>query len=162
MSRAFTLTQRTPSPALQGLVHPVTLVALALWIINDHVLKGTGPGWLTGKLSDVACLAVVPWMPLAAVALARRMEKAPSRRWLLSSCLFTGFVMLTINLFEPAASAYRYGLTTLQWPFQCAAALVMGHAQVPLIPVHLTMDPTDVLTLPALLIPLRLWPTEHP
>lgn len=161
MSHALALRHRTPSPALQGLGHPVTLVALALWIINDHVLKGAGPGWLTGKLSDVACLAVVPWMPLAAATLVGRVEMPSSRRWLRLSCLLTGLVMVTINLFEPAAWAYRHGLAALQWPFQLVAASVFGHAQVPLIPVTLTMDPTDLLTLPALLVPLCLWREEH-
>jgi hypothetical protein len=37
-------------------------VALGVLLINDHVLKVVGvlPGWLTGKLSDVAGLIVAP------------------------------------------------------------------------------------------------------
>lgn len=36
--------------------------ALALLVVNDHVLKGSGalPGWMTGKLSDLAGLVVAP------------------------------------------------------------------------------------------------------
>lgn len=46
----------------RALVHPVFLGALALLVVNDHVLKGSGhlPGWLTGKLSDLAGVIVAP------------------------------------------------------------------------------------------------------
>ena len=43
-------------------MHPITLAALATWIVNDHYLKGAHGGVVTGKLSDVACLIVVPLM----------------------------------------------------------------------------------------------------
>lgn len=38
------------------LLHPAPLVAVIVLAVNDHLLKGSGlvPGWLTGKLSDVA------------------------------------------------------------------------------------------------------------
>ncbi|GIJ77040.1 hypothetical protein SAMN05443287_101217 [Micromonospora phaseoli] len=50
------------------LVHPVTVAATALLVLNDQVLKAAYPGWLTGKLSDVAGLVMAP--PLLAVVLA--------------------------------------------------------------------------------------------
>ena len=40
--------------------HPVTVLALAVLIVNDHVLKAAYPGWVTGKLSDAAGLVVAP------------------------------------------------------------------------------------------------------
>ena len=54
--------------ALGWLVHPVTLAALVLLLVNDHVLKAAAPGLLTGKLSDVAGLVMTP--PVLAVMLA--------------------------------------------------------------------------------------------
>lgn len=54
--------------ALAWLVHPVTVFATALLIVNDHLLKAAYPGWVTGKLSDVAGLVMAP--PVVAVALA--------------------------------------------------------------------------------------------
>lgn len=149
-----------PSAALNGLLHPVTLAALAVWVVNDHLLKGAGPGWLTGKLFDVACLAVVPWMPLAAYVLLTRTSL--SRRWLVGSCALTGLVMVTINLFDGAAWAYRHGLAGLQWPLAQLGASLRGHGVAPWRPVHLTMDASDLWTLPALLLPLRLWREESP
>ncbi len=50
---------------LTWLIHPVTVAATALLILNDQVLKAAYPGWLTGKLSDVAGLVMAP--PLLAV-----------------------------------------------------------------------------------------------
>ncbi|MGC3995851.1 MAG: hypothetical protein QM779_17325 [Propionicimonas sp.] len=38
---------------------PWFFVAVVVLAVNDHVLKGAWPGWLTGKLSDVAGVAVV-------------------------------------------------------------------------------------------------------
>jgi hypothetical protein len=47
-------------PLTAALVHPVTLSAGALVMVNDFLLRGFLPGWLTGKLSDVGWLVVVP------------------------------------------------------------------------------------------------------
>jgi len=48
-------------------------VALAVLVVNDHVLKGAGllPGWLTGKLSDFAGLVVAP-VVVSTIARAQR------------------------------------------------------------------------------------------
>ncbi|MBQ1028111.1 hypothetical protein [Micromonospora sp. C95] len=53
---------------LTWLIHPMTVAATALLILNDHVLKAAYPGWLTGKLSDATGLVMAP--PLLAVVLA--------------------------------------------------------------------------------------------
>lgn len=41
------------------LVEPWLAAGVVVLAVNDHLLKGAGPGWLTGKLSDVAGLFVV-------------------------------------------------------------------------------------------------------
>jgi len=71
-------------------------------------------------------------------------------------------VMLTINLFDGAAWAYRHGLAALQWPFAQLGASLRCNGLAPWRPVQLTMDATDLWTLPALLLPLRLWREESP
>ncbi|MCZ7683483.1 MAG: hypothetical protein M5U28_33725 [Sandaracinaceae bacterium] len=45
-----------------ALRHPLWWASLALLVANDHWLKGADllPGWLTGKLSDLAGLIVAP------------------------------------------------------------------------------------------------------
>ena len=49
-----------------ALLHPLALAALVLLILNDHLLKDLAPGPLTGKLSDVAGLVVLPLIILGA------------------------------------------------------------------------------------------------
>ena len=44
-----------------SLAHPAFVAALALLLANDLVLKALWPGWITGKLSDVAGLFVLPY-----------------------------------------------------------------------------------------------------
>ena len=45
-----------------GLRSPLWWACLGVLVVNDHALKGSGllPGWLTGKLSDLAGLVVAP------------------------------------------------------------------------------------------------------
>jgi hypothetical protein len=49
--------------------HPVTVVALLVLVVNDHVLKAAYPGVVTGKLSDAAGLVLAP--PLLALLIRR-------------------------------------------------------------------------------------------
>ncbi len=58
-----------------ALRHPLFWAALALLVINDHLLKGAGvlPGALTGKLSDFAGMIVAPVL-LATAFGARRTQ----------------------------------------------------------------------------------------
>lgn len=48
------------APALAWLTHPATVVALVVLLVNDHWLKSAAPGPVTGKLSDVAGLVLLP------------------------------------------------------------------------------------------------------
>lgn len=151
---------RAPSGAY--LLHPVVLVALFTWAVNDHVLKAAWPGFVTGKLSDVASLIVFPLLALAAFELAwplvRDQPVSPRthRRALLVALLATGTVMATINCLEPAAYLYEWGLGAVQWPFRALAAALRGAALPEVTAVRLWMDPGDLLTLPALVVPYYL------
>jgi hypothetical protein len=49
---------------LAALVHPVTLAALVVLVVNDHVLKSRFPGVITGKASDLAGLVLMPAVSL--------------------------------------------------------------------------------------------------
>ena len=141
------------------LLHPVVLAALGLWALNDHVLKGLGPGWLTGKLSDFACLIVVPVMLAAAVELWRsRGSKpfAPAQGWLVVGAFVAAGTMVLINLWSPAAWAYEQGLGLLQWPLRALGSWVAGERPGAPIPVVLTMDPWDVVATPFAFVPLWL------
>jgi hypothetical protein len=133
------------------LIHPLVLAGLAVWIVNDHVLKSAYPSWWTGKLSDIASLAVFPLVPYAAADLWRTRHGAPPPA--VSTLVFwivaTGLVMVTIKTLDVAAETYRWGLGAAQWPLRALRAWSLVHIQ----PVRLTQDPTDIFALPALIVP---------
>ena len=61
-----------------GPAHPLALAAVALLLLNDHVLKATFHNALTGKLSDVAWMVVCPVL-LAALLSHLRLPDALAR-----------------------------------------------------------------------------------
>lgn len=134
-------------------MHPVALTAIALLVVNDHVLKQLAPGVVTGKLSDVAGLVFFPLL-LAACA-----EKAGVRRGLsmiVVATIATAIAFAAVKLWTPAGDAYRVALAALQWPFRAAHALLAGHAMPGLGRVSLVADPTDLVALVALAVPIVL------
>ena len=138
----------------RALQHPVALAALVLLVVNDHILKAASPGWLTGKLSDVAGLVFFPLLVAAAVELASRRDVAA--RAVAGVAIAVGVGFAAIKLWSPASDAYRVGLAALQWPAHALVA-VLDSATLPAIGrVQLTADPTDLLALPALLVPVWL------
>jgi hypothetical protein len=108
------------------LKHPLWWLALALLLMNDHVLKGSGflPSILTGKLSDFAGLVVAPCL-LAAIVGQGRARKA-------SAFAVVAVVFAAINV-SPAcadateAAAGRLGLSWRIWcdPTDLVALLVL-------------------------------------
>ena len=53
------MTRPASSARYRWLGHPGFLVCVLVLGVNDHVLKARLPGWWTGKLSDVAGVAIV-------------------------------------------------------------------------------------------------------
>lgn len=131
---------RTESPAPPwwvDLVHPAPLGAAAVLFLNDHALKGAGilPGWLTGKLSDVAGLFVFPIFAVAclrwaAAAAGRAVPRGRALPWVVAG--LAGALFTAVKL-SPAAN---------RW-----VSSVLGAN---------SMDPSDLLALAAL-VPSALW-----
>ncbi|WP_432932755.1 hypothetical protein ACQPZZ_15820 [Microbispora sp. CA-135349] len=147
---------RSPGTAAAWLGHPATLAAIAVLLVNDHLLKRLWPGVVTGKLSDVAGMLVAP--PLVALAaalpsalaatLAVRRPAAPApgsasrgaavapgeagRRTALAAIALTGavFALVKTTPFGARAAAEAWSL------FTPSAGVVM--------------DPADLVALPAL------------
>ncbi len=139
--------------ATRALLHPCTLLAIALLIVNDHILKSAAPGVVTGKLSDFAGLAFFPLLLAAAAELVgvRRGMKA-----IVIATIATGIVFAAIKLSASAGEVYRVGLAVLQWPVRALRALVDGRAVPGLGRVSLVRDPTDLVALVALAIPVLI------
>jgi hypothetical protein len=54
--------------ALQLLIHPVSVTAILVVLINDHVLRRLWPSWMTGKIGDLAWLVFAPFVLAALLA----------------------------------------------------------------------------------------------
>ncbi|HTU62084.1 MAG TPA: hypothetical protein VMF89_26685, partial [Polyangiales bacterium] len=139
------------------LLRPITLLALALWALNDHYLKAAWHNTFTGKLSDVTSLIVAPIL-LAYASAALHVGRKHVRSLLAFWCFALALVMVAIKLWEPAAEVYRVGLAVLQWPWRC----IVARELVQLAPVTLAMDASDVATIPAVLVPLWFFERSEP
>ena len=136
-----------------GVLHPIALAAMVLLILNDHVLKAAWPGPVTGKLSDVAGLIILPLAVQAAAevgfATAGRWD-GPSRRVLWAAMALVGVAFAAIQLWQPAVELYRTGLGAAQWPFRALAAVLAGRAIPGVVPGAAAADVADLFALPAL------------
>lgn len=115
-----------------ALLSPAWLVALAVLLANDHWLKyaDIAPGWLTGKLSDLAGMIVAP--VLLAVLLRVR-----GRGGLLACHVAVGVVFAAIKLSPACADGWSWAMGLLGYPWT------------------IVVDPTDLLALPFLLLSWR-------
>lgn len=109
------------------LLHPLPLAAVVLLIANDHVLKGSGllPGWVTGKLSDLAGLFFFPIALFVAVDAVTR--GGASRRRARAAIAVS------------AATAVGFCLLKLSPPLNAWVASAWGPN---------VLDPSDLLALP--------------
>lgn len=83
------------------LVAPTPLAALAVWLANDHVLKGSGwaPAVVTGKLSDVAGLFCFTLFAGAVVRLITRTNDGErARRQMRLAALATAAMFTSLEL----------------------------------------------------------------
>ena len=154
---------RAPRLAAGSLIlHPLTLLAGAALVLNDHLFKRCFPGTLSGKLSDFSGMVFGP-IVIAAVlelVLTRATGNGPSPR--LRARLLLGAALATAAVFTlmktTAFGSQAYGLTfgLLQWPFRALAAVSSGGALPPVAPVAVARDPSDLIALPLGAVPWLL------
>lgn len=131
------------------------LAAVVLMALNDHVLKGLGPGVVTGKLSDVAGLVLLPvllqaWVEVGQAAVGR--FSRPSDRLLRWTVSISGLGFALVNTLGPVERLWQVTWGLAQVP---ARSLAAG-SLVPAVPVVHHADATDLLALPAVVVPLLL------
>jgi hypothetical protein len=143
------------------LLHPVVLAAIALFIVNDHVLKPAHHSFVTGKLSDVAGLIFFPVLVAAIIEFAAPGLRRHAGLLLIIAACMTGLTFIVMLTTPAGADGYRWFFGLVQWPFRTAAALVSGVPVPAIAPVTFAADPTDLITLPALFVPLALAVREH-
>ena len=145
-----------PQPAGQHLRHPLVLIMMVTWALNDHVLKDAYGQWWTGKLSDVSGLVVFPIMLYSLYEVYYALQKRHPQSVqgaIYLSLLATGGILICINLFVSMEVLCGQIIAHLQWPFRAVWSLINKETLPPLNQLKTTMDPTDLWTLPTLLIP---------
>jgi hypothetical protein len=135
-----------------GLIDPFVLGAVAILALNDQVLKRVWPGALTGKLSDVAGLVVVPLLLVAAAELlvaARGRWRRPASLPLTWAAVATGLAFAAVKLLPQFEAAWEFALGLVQWPVSAVRDVLAGLPIPPVRPVISTPDATDLVALPA-------------
>jgi hypothetical protein len=145
------MTRASRPPLGASLLHPIALLALALLLANDHLLKARYPGFVTGKLSDLAGLIVAPLVLvattdfLAPASLLRRRDYARVSAWLCALVVAGAFA--ATKTWAPATRAYEamYELARapLRWLVACALSRAPYGERI-----VLARDPTDLFALP--------------
>src|SRR5688572_21313054 len=137
---------------MRRLSHPFALGALALWIVNDQILKTRFPGVLTGKLSDIAGMIVAPLALAAVIELVLPRVRRETIAW--SAFAIVGLAFALTKTWMPANEAFCTTLALLRAP----ARLLLQHLHGGewRESVVLVRDPTDLIALPFGLITLRL------
>ena len=127
--------------SLQALTHPVTVGAVLLLLINDHILRVAWPSWWTGKLGDAAWLAFFPLITALVFSIIIPRQLAHHER----ITVWAAFVFTAILFVAPKTIPLAND----------ALAAVMDGLLGPRTPIRL--DPTDLLVLPALGIGWWVW-----
>jgi hypothetical protein len=154
--------KRVPaSPAQAGdlMLDPMILLALSTLVVNDHVLKGVGPAPLTGILSGIAGLVLMPVVLVAGAELilsARGRWLAPAMGPMLASCLAVGCAYALVELVPAATELYRWTWGIIQWPVSAVIELAGSRSLSDVVPVRAVADPLDLLALPVLAIPVMI------
>jgi len=145
-----------------ALLHPLAVSSLLVLVANDHWLKHTHPGVLSGKLSGFAAVLLLPLFlhalfELGYRAWTTRPPNATAANRALAACLaLTCLVYAPPELWPPAETAYRYGLGALQWPFRSLWSLIQNQTTAAFVPVRATADPSDLVALSMLWVAWRV------
>lgn len=135
-----------PGHAAPGdlLVRPVAVVSLLTLIVNDHVFKQLRPGLLSGKLSDVAGLVLLPLLIISIYELARAAVRRPWRvgeRTIVAIAATVAIGFTATKVSTVVAATYGDILGWLRWPLN-------GHWSQ----VAISRDPTDLLCTPGAIV----------
>ncbi|GAB5534216.1 MAG: hypothetical protein Rubg2KO_04650 [Rubricoccaceae bacterium] len=96
------------SNRLARLLHPAFLLALAVLLLNDHVLKDAFSSPITGKLSDIAGLVVLPVLLTALLRIQNRQLV-----WMVHLAVGLAFAALQ---FVPESTLWAVGLPVQHTP----------------------------------------------
>lgn len=127
--------------ALRLSIHPATLVAIGLLLLNDHLLRRIWPSALTGKLGDFAWLFFIPL--LVAVLITLVLPGRGPRRAAAVGWLAFGSVAVVFTAAKTVPVAHETVVALAEHVF----GFTVGWRR----------DPTDLIGLIALLASAALW-----
>jgi hypothetical protein len=159
-ARPLAIVARNGAAPAEALLHPATLVALGLLVLNDHVLKAAFPGVVTGKLSDLAGLAFFPILVVSGWELVQALSggwRAPSRRALAIAIGITAAAFTLVKTLPVAAEAFGWALGLAQWLLALPVRALAGGPLPEAAPAAVVVDPTDLVALVALVVPVWTW-----
>lgn len=134
------------------LLNPWVPASIVVLVLNDHVLKAEFGGVLTGKLSDVAGVFLLPFLMLALYEGALRPF---TRRWQASTVVMTIAVAITgvgfaaVKSIDPVGDAYAWMVGLLR--------KIVTFSAEPVTPILVYRDLTDLLVLPILIGTVLVW-----
>jgi len=151
------------------LLLPASLCGVALLIVNDHYMKRHLHNAISGKLSDIAGLLFFPLLIATGIETTRIVLRR--RQWCISiggfdsTVVVVGIFFMLMKTWQPAGQIYVWLDASLEWPVLAVkAAFVSGNFWT-WPKTGIVMDTTDLMALPALLIPWwsgRRWILSHP
>lgn len=141
--------------SLASVSRVVATLSVFVLYLNDHLLKQAFPGFVTGKLSDVAGMIFFPVLLTtliwALVPGARRTDRARDSL-LVGACIATALVFTLTKTTAFGNEAYRFAWGAMQWPLAALRALASGHPLPAIAHVRLVRDPSDVLAVPFVVV----------
>jgi hypothetical protein len=141
------IAQNTPNKSfwrsIHSLSHPLTIAAVLMLLFNDHWLRHNYPSWLTGKLGDFTWLIFAPLIcvTLFAWIIPRRLKNHEN------IVAITSFTFIGLWFATAKTIPFIHAIT------KNTVEAIIGWQGT------LRIDPTDLLTLPALLIGYYIWHT---
>ena len=139
-------------------MHPLAMSALVVVVLNDQVLKDAYPSPITGKLSDFAGLVYFPLFVVACIESVRwlfnRSSWELSPRSVVVAAVILGVLFAVTKTWHPAALVYRPLVGVVRWPADAMAGLIRGRGLAEVRAAHLTEDPSDLVALVVLALPV--------
>lgn len=150
------------------LLHPISLGAITVLIVNDWYIKRYWPGFVAGKLSDLAGLI---FFPLLLVALAEFAALLFHRPWRASRSTFifvavvVAVVFASTKAIEPVRNADEVALGWLWWLPDAAYRLATGEDAGSPGRHQVLADLSDLMALPCVLVAIwiggKYRPADH-
>jgi len=131
------MSEKSAARSLSKLAHPFFILALGMILLNAIILQPFFPSWLTGKLSDLAWMIV---LPVAAASLLGLIWRGPEKLifWIPTAVIAVSFALLKTL---PLANG-----------FIRAVFLILFR-----VPLKLRLDPSDLLALIGVFLAAWVW-----